>query len=368
MNDLERELTRVLRAVGEGYSPEELATARERLRVRRKRRRVVWFASYATVAAAAVAVVVVLQPSESRDPEFVAPPPASLSIEAVIDVGDMPSAIAAQGSSSVWVANEGDRSIMHIDTATNRVTDTIDVPGAPEEVVVATETVWVATSDGDMVGYNSADGSNVGRTRLTPGPQPLDIAVHADSIWVSRKDPPAVVRLGAATGDIEKEYQVSGIAPSDVAIDEAGQAYALEGLLGKIAPVLDSGRALSRVFDREGSRTGSDLGAGFGALWLVTGDDQRMFKVDPVSGDNLGFVVTSGDYGDVTMGENAVWLITGGQGEAGQLFQFDPHSLDAVGEPLTLRGTPVDVAVNGSDIWVVNQTDDTVTHLTFGSD
>ncbi len=63
--------------------------------------------------------------------------------EATIPAGTGPTAIAV-GEGAVWVADDGDGTVMKIDPATDRVVRTIHVGGRPAGISVADGRVWVS--------------------------------------------------------------------------------------------------------------------------------------------------------------------------------------------------------------------------------
>jgi DNA-binding beta-propeller fold protein YncE len=64
-------------------------------------------------------------------------------VEATIDVGDDPVAVAWAGG-SIWVASRGDRAIKRVDPAKNAVVQTIPLGAPPKALVADGDGVWVA--------------------------------------------------------------------------------------------------------------------------------------------------------------------------------------------------------------------------------
>ena len=115
-------------------------------------------------------------------------------VKAKITVGDEPAALTVTDH-GVWVANFGDRTLMRIDPAANRVL------GAPvslgkeiHDLVGSDESLWVSAADGTVTRLDAATGAVVG-SPLSPAGAPFALAVDGNSVWVGSSSDQTLTRI-----------------------------------------------------------------------------------------------------------------------------------------------------------------------------
>ena len=172
-------------ALGLDRSP--VLARRRRVRVGRR----LLLAGGALLAAAVVAAILAI--TLSSDPALLAGPnsvavidPASEELDAVIPVGDTPTAIAAS-KEAVWVlnANDGAGTISHIDPRTREVEATLSVPGTPRSLVTAGGSLWVGTNEGRLFRIDPASDLVDERTRLPNAGKSTPFAHDNGAGWLT---------------------------------------------------------------------------------------------------------------------------------------------------------------------------------------
>jgi YVTN family beta-propeller protein len=112
--------------------------------------------------------------------------PVTIEKQRPITVGKRPTAIAVSGD-SLWVANEGDDTVMRVQIPgpgqTPTLTD-IDVPDGPVDVAVGEGGVWVASALDRSVSRIDPGTNEVEKT-IAVGNEPRRVAAGEGRVWVS---------------------------------------------------------------------------------------------------------------------------------------------------------------------------------------
>jgi streptogramin lyase len=117
--------------------------------------------------------------------------PVERKVTARIDTGETNGITFANGS--VWAVAATSPSVIRIDPATNKVADTISVRSDAHAVggyfelwwaASGSSGVWVANQQQDMVTHLDANGKVVAQIPLATGFQPFSIAVDGNVAWV----------------------------------------------------------------------------------------------------------------------------------------------------------------------------------------
>ena len=170
-----------------GLDPSPVPVRRRRVRLGRR----LLLAGGALLAAAVAAAILVITPSSDETllavPDSVAViDPASREVEAVIPVGDAPTAIAASNE-AVWVlnANDGAGTISRIDPRAREVEATLSVQGTPRSLVTAGGSLWVGTNEGRLFRIDPASDLVHEQKRLPNAGKSSPFARDADAGWLT---------------------------------------------------------------------------------------------------------------------------------------------------------------------------------------
>jgi YVTN family beta-propeller protein len=214
------------------------------------------------------------------------------------------------------------------------------VPGRPTGVTVGGGAVWVTTGDVPI---------DVDR-------QPLGIAVAGGSVWVASMLDETVTRIDPASNRVVATIPVPG---SPAAVAAAGGTLWVSG-----------NRGLSRIDPASNQVTPvgvccGDLAAGAGALWVASGMDNTVLRVDPVSGRVVARIpvpTASPSEGPfrIAAADGAVW-VTGASteprpGDPLRLWRVDAAGNRFAGSlrvgTVDVRHVGLDVAAGPGAVWV----------------
>jgi DNA-binding beta-propeller fold protein YncE len=287
-----------------------IAAAEEALELRRppffRRRRLLVLAAAAILVAVAGALVTALVGRDDgrtvasvpavRENTLVRIDPATNEVDAVVEVGRRPFATAVAGR-TVWVYNDGPRTISEIDGATGVVRRTTGVFAAPTDVDAFAGPVLAADAAGAwMVGFDGRrrpvlirvfSGAR-GMRRYRLDREPRAVAVGFGAVWVvvrGARDN-QLLRIDRATGEVTKRTGFPRV------------------------PRIDG------------------LAAGLGAVWVVASSDATLYRIAASSGRVTGRV----DLGEraarpvVVLGE--IWV--GLSDSGGRTVRVDPRAVSVI--------------------------------------
>jgi DNA-binding beta-propeller fold protein YncE len=242
-----------------------------------------------------------------------------------IALQDPPTSLAADGA-AVWVLSDDDSNVSKIDVAHNQmVGEAIDVGGtrAGDTIAAGAGRVWVADpGDGEVVSIDAASGTPQARFTL-PNWTPGELAFGEGGLWVVG-DRGRVNKLDSGTGKPE--------------------------LSVKLASSLDPGRG--------------QIAVGEGAVWVAALDHERIFRIDPHSGEVVNEIsLPGGIEGDLAVGGGSVWAID----ESGRVVRIDAKTNAVTGSHLAVGGVATnDITYGAGALWLAGDPDhsqDTVTRL-----
>jgi YVTN family beta-propeller protein len=362
MNDFERRLSDALKSASESYRPSDPHAAKERFLHRLRRRRLVFYSAGVAVAGAAAALALVLIPDRiTPPPPEPLPPAAAVEQQTTIEVGERPSGVAF-GDDAVWVANSGDGTVMVVDPATRQVEETIEVGGDPDDVAVGVGAGWVSDSGAGTITRVSLP--SAGDSEEAPatfqvgdaGSTHMDVAPGAGALWVAKDD--SLYRIDPATNGVEA---IPGVVegPSDVAVGE-GSVYVLgTSQLVRLDPVTRTSELLAEIVPSKNQ----DIAFREGYVWIANGDAGEVTRFDVETRDPSDPIYVGGNFSGIAVDEQAAWVISGGASEIGVLTRISPDSLTVIEPRADLTGRPYDITLGAGAVWVVNQSDGTLTAL-----
>lgn len=152
-----------------------------------------------------------------------------------VQVGAGPRDLAADNDGNLWVALEGARALVKLATQNNATQSVATL--AAGGVAVHGGKIWVTDTENDRVEVYDGQG-NPDRT-IPVGSNPGVIRASADAVWVLNHSGNSVWRIDPAT-DETLNRGLSG-APADMAIDASGNAWVSVPAAGKVEKFNASG-------------------------------------------------------------------------------------------------------------------------------
>ena len=275
-----------------------------------------------------------------------------------IPVGRDPQDLAI-GAGSVWVVNEGDRTVFRVgaETGTNDRRAITRFRGLdPLGVAVGGGSAWVTTSDRRLIRIDPATNRFSGDPVRLSG-DAAAIAVGAGAVWVA-DGVRSVVRVDADSDGARTTAIPVGRSPSRIAVGE-----------GAVWVIHSDGGKVSRIDPRSGRVAGApievtpgsaELAAGEGGVWVSNPEQRTIARIDPGSNRADAPLRLQTAPTDLAVGEGAVWL-TSSDGRA--VIRVDPRTSDGNPRAHRLAGAPDHVAVGEGAVWVTLPEANAVTRL-----
>src|SRR5262245_58145764 len=103
----------------------------------------------------------------------------------------------------------------------------------------------------------------------------------------------------------------------------------------------------------------SDVAAGAGSLWVTSGDEQTVSRVDPETAEVRQTITAGSGASAVAADDKGVWVANS---LAGTVSRVDPRT-DTVVQTITLHGTPSAIALDQGTVWVADKDRSTISRL-----
>jgi hypothetical protein len=286
-----------------------------------------------------------------------------------IDVG--PATSAAYGEGSVWLSvprmNSSQGEVLRIDAETGRVGATIPTSVVPTweigggGLAAASGSVWVGGRDGSsavVVRIDTATNRVVDTIQLGAG-SVADVAADESATWVllsGNPGRPKVLRIDPSTDQVLATIPIEG-GYGRFIFAEAGFVFAAivqppegpfdSGTLVRISP---STNEISGTFDLG---TYPSVAAGSGSLWAMTGEG--LVQIDATTGQSSSVGVGFQCTGDaLAAGTGSVWCFDPGQDRALERFNTNTGQVDITMSPREDTKGTVIVTSPPNSVWVIN--------------
>ena len=349
LQQLEREILQQAPSLGRPDRP--------RARPARRRRRRLFAGAIIVALLAGGALAVVLNRSgQTVQAALVGPnsvaiiDPSTGQVVGSVPVGARPVGIAA-GSGALWVANSEDGTVQRIDPGTRAVVKTIGI-GAPATDVAATARwVWIGNgSEGTLSRIDPRSDSLAAPTEL-PGQDRVfrngeyGIAVSANKLWVASRRR-AVFRLDAATGRVEERI---GLDAAPLAIAARGSTVLVATARNQIVRIdAGSGRKADPIaVDAPTVIATGATGAWVGSHPAEGIEPGGVYRLDP-NNLKLGIRSLVRDPVAIAITAREVWVASG---EDERIYRIDPRT-GAKLATIRLGGAPAGLALAHGDLWV----------------
>ncbi len=191
--------------------------------------------------------------------------------------------------------------------------------GQPDWVSIAGDSAWAA-GVGDGIGrFDLATGRQKGTTKL--GGVCLAMDVGFDSLWVGDCDARTLVRINPKTGKVAATIQLTGTPDEE-----------------------------------------SSVAAGEGSVWITVNGPPTLLRIDPKTNKIVASVTPLTSPAALRAGLGGLWLVS----DANKVVRLDATSGSVVAEIPVGRGSRF-TAVGGGAVWVLNQSDGTVSRIDPGT-
>ncbi len=334
----------------EGREGELAEAAAEEMakRWRRPGRRVLIVATFAAAVVGAAFGVLLTQGGGSTAGASIAPNAVGVidsesgKVVSEIPVGGAPGEVAV-GPDAVWVTNANDNTVSRIDPSTNDVRQTIRVGGGPAGVAVGGDAVWVANGLDGTVSRIDPTTNQVVQT-ITVGNGPSGVAYGEGAVWVTNSTDGTVSQIAPGTGRVTRTVPAV-IGASAIAVDFRRIWVVSPSSASVVALDPRSGRVLQHI----GVGVEPDaVAVGAGAVWVANRADDTVSKIDPQTAAVTNTIQVGRGPDGIAAGTEGVWVANGGDGT---LSRIDP-STGAIVRTVRLDNPPRGIALTPQGVYV----------------
>lgn len=253
-------------------------------------------------------------------------------------------AAVGSGSGSVWAALPGSGAVSRIDPQSTVAVDRISVDGEPGNVVTGGGSVWVASTVGATLTRIDPETERIAQTVTLPGSNLDAVAYGAGHVWLADSVARRLFEVDAASGSLRRVLSID-VRPSAVIV-AAGAVWVAgydSATVEKLDPI--SGRAVGRVRVGDGPVS---LAFSAGSLWSANDLDATVSRVDPGRMKVSATIPVGSGPTALLASSGSVWVASG---RGGTVSRLDPAS-DRIGTTVKVGGTPTSLASSGGKVWV----------------
>jgi virginiamycin B lyase len=212
----------------------------------------------------------------------------------------------------------------------------------PDWAVAANGSVWIAGVGPGLQRYDTTTGAVIGEVAIYSVCSAMDHGY--ESIWVMSCDysSPKLVRIDAATGTACAEIAIPARLPAESSVGAGEGAVWLltSGSPRQLLAVNPATNTVARTLSApEGARA---VRAGLGAVWVTTTTPGQVVRLDPATGQTLAAIKVGRDASFLAVGPDAVWAMSASDATVSRI---DPTT-----NTLTATITVSSSAVSGGDI------------------
>jgi YVTN family beta-propeller protein len=332
-----------------------------------KPRRSLWPAAAAVVGLAVVAAALLAfflarggsGSTAGRGGSLVRIDPTTNEPKDAIRVGAAPSSVSASPD-GVWIADYRGSALWRVNPRTLAVAE-VPANGAPQDVAMYRGTAYVAANGPtEFAGNVTKYDARIGARNESLGLPSCVKSVVAGSLGVWASPCPMVAHVSL---DAKPKVLRTIIPPFPTTRDAAHDRETLNDMALGMGSVWVIGDALDPRVWRIDPRSGGvatlallpgtfapyRVAAGAGAVWVTDQLNDRVARVDPVTGRVVASIAVGHGAGGVAVGAGSVWVANTLEGTVSRI---DPET-NRVVATIRVPGRPKDVSVGAGSVWAV---------------
>ena len=221
----------------------------------------------------------------------------------------------------------------------------VDLPGNPDWLVTAADSLWVKRDDGVVSRIDPERGSVIADidAKLFPHERPCNgLGVSVDAICSCSDQ--TIVRIDPATNEVDATIPAGKIWAQGRLVEAAGRIWVLSGEGDQLVGIGTDDTAVGSPISLPAKCV--DLGAARDVVFAACTDDDLVLRIDPSTGDIARAVVSMPNHVSVT--ESGAW-VAGADG----LLRLDPASLSTqLTVPGVVPGSSGGILADESAVWV----------------
>lgn len=267
-------------------------------------------------------------------------------------------------SSTIWVTNQLDQSIVIFNTNLKTPLNIILLDGAPGGIVQAGQFVWVIDTDHDAIEkFNSETQEKLAAIPIN-GFDLVSIAYGLDSLWVGAQEKEAdtagplggVIRIDPQTDEVIQYIATNGPAVSFAFQNNLAWVVAESPGFSTINQIDPATNTASAYGDYTIWYETTRIAANSAGLWIINNTSpDKLFQLDLNTWDLIGTASIGkvpGNPIDLAADETAVWILF----DNGTVARFDPSYQD-IFSIIPVAEYAQDLFENDLGLWAVSQSD-----------
>lgn len=272
--------------------------------------------------------------------------PGRLEVAAAIEVGGMPSGIAA-AAGSVWAAT-GPGGVARIDPATDTVVRRIRPGGAVTALAAGFGDLWAIDTVGDRL-LRIDPRENRVLASLPVGRMPTGLTAGHGRVWVLSQLASTVVAIDPRTSRVtaSRRFGYAELWPGGIAAAR-DSVWVITGRGAEVTRLDPRNAAVEGRLAVEGART---LAAAGGTVWVGRAGDRPLVRI--AAGEHVVVGFGGGGAADgrgpKVAADGSVWVAG-----RNRLAAYAPNGTPVLTRPLPTSGHVGAMAVLGEDVWVAD--------------
>ena len=275
---------------------------------------------------------------------------ATPNITYTFPVGTNPEAIAVDNASTLWVANAGDNTVMHINSSGSLIKKYTGFSSPVAIAIDASNEVWVANyGNGTVINMLS------GLTYSVGGSNPEAIAVDASgNVWTANYGSNSVTELNSS-GTILNTYAV-GSHPDALAIDVAGYIWVANEGTNTVTEI-SNGSTSTHTVGNAPDAIAMDQNA---FIWVTNWSDNTLMELYNNGSQAATYSVGGSEPAGIAVDHSGnIWVTNFNSNTVTEL-----NSSGTVLSTLNVGTGPIGIAIDPSgNIWVTNKNSNNITEL-----
>lgn len=342
----EDRIARALRSVGDNYlerNPADVATFREGLERKKRRRSIIWAGSGAAVGAMALAAFLLFMPTSGDDEGTITAEVAQLTRKTRATLTSPAAEVAGSGTAG-FVSLRSESALARIDEGATEPAWVQQIPAPASDLIQEGDDLWVAMPEADAIAVVEQATGQFRTIGLGGATNPTRLAVGSKAVRVATDQ--GVVLVDRATQETRFIYEGP---VTDIAMG-ASAFWVLSGdnQLAAIDPNTGADAGLPRT---SLSGSASEITYLRGSIWVAPAGQNRITRIDEETGRVESTVGLLGGYTDIDAGEQGMWVLVRDSIGSSMYPLSDDGELGD--EPVRFEAAATDLSVNDSGIWVV---------------
>ena len=249
------------------------------------------------------------------------------------------------------VAQERTDAFPKHDTSELPITARIHTDGDPDWLAIGFGSVWVSVPKNNEI-VRIDPKHNVVQSRITVDKKPCyGIGVSRTRLWVLNCISQSLMRIDPekALVDLRVPVSIDPEGEGSIAVDDSGVWFVgdEDGYSSTLVHLSPNGGTLRKT---PIGRDSAVVTLGFGSVWVTSSGENRIYRVDPESGNVVAKIDVAAKPRFTTIGAGSVWVLSQSDGSVSRINPTSNTVQSVI--PAGVPGEGGDIAIGGAYIWV----------------